>query len=227
MSPRADNATDPGLETRSTGPLYDRALGLPTRLWGPADVPSQALRIGACIDTAVARSAASFASIDAPPIRESTLGREATTGVGLSTGPGPPAASPPGKKTVRASRRGTWTIRCPGHPAEATSADHEADAVERRVITDRQEEGVEPGWYPFVPAIFPAMFFCLSDGLYLPTQLRERHRDRQGVKSNLAVLNLIVVSIHILVFKDKKEIQAFPRWTCARGKSLKNRHRHI
>src|SRR5271157_3904518 len=106
MSPRADNATDPGLETRSTGPLYDRALGLPTRLWGPADVPSQALRIGACIDTAVARSAASFASIDAPPIRESTLGREATTGVGLSTGPGSPAASPPGKKTVRASRRG-------------------------------------------------------------------------------------------------------------------------
>ncbi len=177
MSPRADNATDPGLETRSTGPLYDRALGLPTRLWGPADVPSQALRIGACIDTAVARSPASFASIDAPPIRESTLGREATTGVGLSTGPGPPAASPPAKKTVRASRRGTWTTRCPGHPAEATSADHEADAVERRVITDRQEEGVEPGWYPFVQVVKSGKpFFAGSGPLILQVETVYRIR---------------------------------------------------
>ena len=55
----------------------------------------------------------------------------------------------------------------------------------------------------FTTAIFPAMIFCLSDGLYLPTQFRERHRDRQGVKSNMAVLNLIVVSIYILVFTDK------------------------
>jgi hypothetical protein len=56
---------------------------------------------------------------------------------------------------------------------------------------------------PLRTAIFPAMFSCLSDGLYLPTQFRERHRDRQGVKSNMAVLNLIVVSIYILVFTDK------------------------
>jgi hypothetical protein len=76
-----------------------------------------------------------------PPIRESSPGREAAKGVGLSTGAGPLAASPPGKKTGRASR-GTWTTRCPGHPEEATSADQVADALERRVATDREEERV-------------------------------------------------------------------------------------
>jgi hypothetical protein len=79
---------------------------------------------------------------DVLPIRESALSREATRGVGLSPRPGALAASPPGKKSGRATR-GTWTTRCPGHPAEATSADHEADSMGRRVVTDREERRVD------------------------------------------------------------------------------------
>jgi hypothetical protein len=79
---------------------------------------------------------------DVLPIRESALSREATRSVGLSPRPGALAASPPGKKSGRATR-GTWTTRFSGHPAEATSADREADSMGRRVVTDRVERRVD------------------------------------------------------------------------------------
>jgi hypothetical protein len=73
------------------------------------------------------------------PFREDFPGRKAASGVGPSTGHGPLAARQPGRKTARAAA-GTLTSRCPGHPAAATSVEHEAHAVERRAVAGRGEE---------------------------------------------------------------------------------------
>jgi hypothetical protein len=51
-------------------------------------------------------------------------------------------AAPTREMGTGRATRGTWTTRCPGHPAEATPADHEADAVGRRVVIDREEQRV-------------------------------------------------------------------------------------
>ena len=93
-------------------------------------------------------------------IREGVPSGEATRDVSLRTGTGPLAISPPGKKTGRASR-GTWTTRCPGHPLEATSADHEADAMDRRIVTDCKKECGRTGGrvhrYQDNPALIPVV----------------------------------------------------------------------